>query len=42
MGFVRFLGGVIAPYVAGRLAEAFDVHLPFYWGRSPSWLGSPC
>jgi MFS family permease len=31
-GFVRFLGGGIAPFVAGKLAETFDVHVPFYVG----------
>ena len=31
-GFVRFLGGGIAPYAAGKLAEAFNVHLPFFVG----------
>jgi predicted MFS family arabinose efflux permease len=31
-GFVRFLGGGIAPYIAGRLAETFDVHVPFFVG----------
>jgi MFS family permease len=38
-GFVRFLGGGIAPYVAGRLAEAFDVHLPFYVGAVAVLIG---
>jgi MFS family permease len=31
-GFVRFFGGGVAPYVAGRLAEAFNVHVPFFVG----------
>jgi ACDE family multidrug resistance protein len=31
-GFVRFLGGGLAPYVAGKLVEAFDLHVPFYVG----------
>jgi ACDE family multidrug resistance protein len=30
--FVRFMGGAIAPYLAGKLAERFDAHLPFYVG----------
>ncbi len=30
--FVRFIGGAIAPYLAGRLAEAFSPHVPFYFG----------
>jgi ACDE family multidrug resistance protein len=31
-GFVRFLGGGLAPYAAGKLAEHFDVHVPFAVG----------
>ncbi|SSC24551.1 Tetracycline resistance protein TetA/multidrug resistance protein MdtG, partial [Klenkia terrae] len=31
-GFVRFLGGGLAPFAAGKLVEAFDVHVPFYVG----------
>jgi MFS family permease len=30
--FVRFMGGAIAPYLAGKLAERFNPHLPFYVG----------
>jgi MFS family permease len=30
--FVRFMGGAIAPYLAGKLAEHVDTHLPFYVG----------
>jgi MFS family permease len=30
--FVRFTGGAIAPYLAGRLAAAFSPHVPFYVG----------
>lgn len=29
-GFVRFIGGGLAPFAAGVLAERFDVHLPFW------------
>src|SRR6476646_11240636 len=29
-GFVRFIGGGLAPYVAGRLVLAVDIHFPFY------------
>jgi MFS transporter, ACDE family, multidrug resistance protein len=29
-GFVRFIGGGLAPYVAGRMAERWGVHVPFY------------
>ena len=31
-GFVRFLGGGLAPYVAGKLAEHFGLHVPFVVG----------
>ena len=31
-GFVRFIGGGLAPYCAARLAAAFNVHVPFYLG----------
>lgn len=28
-GFVRFIGGGLAPFAAGLLVEAFDAHVPF-------------
>jgi ACDE family multidrug resistance protein len=31
-GFVRFLGGGLAPYVAGELADHGDLHVPFVVG----------
>ena len=31
-GFVRFIGGGLAPYVASRLAADINVHVPFYLG----------
>jgi MFS family permease len=31
-GFVRFIGGGLAPYVAGKLADAYGLSLPFYLG----------
>jgi MFS family permease len=31
-GFVRFIGGGLAPYAAGKLAAAHGDHLPFYIG----------
>ncbi|HKN96722.1 MAG TPA: MFS transporter [Pseudonocardiaceae bacterium] len=31
-GFVRFIGGGLAPYVASKLVTAFNVHVPFYVG----------
>src|SRR6185312_1598559 len=30
--FVRFIGGGLAPYVAGRLVTAVNIHFPFYLG----------
>jgi MFS family permease/nucleotide-binding universal stress UspA family protein len=31
-GFVRFIGGGLAPFVAGKLAEHFNIHVPFLLG----------
>ncbi len=31
-GFVRFIGGGLAPFAAGKLADAFDLSVPFYVG----------
>jgi ACDE family multidrug resistance protein len=31
-GFVRFIGGGLAPFAAGRLAEHFNLHVPFLVG----------
>ena len=31
-GFVRFIGGGLAPYCASLLAASFNVHVPFYLG----------
>jgi ACDE family multidrug resistance protein len=31
-GFVRFIGGGLAPFAAGKLAEATDLSVPFYLG----------
>ncbi len=31
-GFVRFIGGGLAPYFAGRMAESFNVGVPFFVG----------
>ena len=31
-GFVRFIGGGLAPYVAGKIAERYNIHLPFLLG----------
>ncbi len=30
--FVRFIGGAIAPYLVGRLAEIYSPHVPFFVG----------
>jgi len=31
-GFVRFIGGGLAPFVAGKLADSFNLHVPFVVG----------
>ncbi|MFG2039848.1 MFS transporter [Dactylosporangium sp. NPDC048998] len=31
-GFVRFIGGGLAPFAAGKLADHFNIHVPFYAG----------
>jgi ACDE family multidrug resistance protein len=28
-GFVRFIGGGLAPFVAGKLVEHYNAHVPF-------------
>jgi MFS transporter, ACDE family, multidrug resistance protein len=33
-GFVRFIGGGLAPYCAARLAADLNVHVPFYLGAA--------
>lgn len=38
-GFIRFIGGGLAPYAAGRLAERYDMHVPFYVGAVAVVLG---
>jgi MFS transporter, ACDE family, multidrug resistance protein len=37
--FVRFIGGGLAPYVAGRLVLAINIHFPFYLGAAAVLLG---
>src|SRR6202041_2859479 len=37
--FVRFIGGGLAPYVAGRLVLAINIHFPFYLGAGVLVLG---
>ncbi|GGF43514.1 hypothetical protein GCM10011519_16750 [Marmoricola endophyticus] len=38
-GFVRFIGGGLAPFVAAKLVEHFDVHVPF-WLAAITALGA--
>jgi MFS transporter, ACDE family, multidrug resistance protein len=38
--FVRFFGGGLAPYVAGKLAASYDDHLPFSVGAAAVLLGA--
>jgi MFS family permease len=38
-GFVRFIGGGLAPYVAGKLVEHENVHVPFYLGAAVLVVG---
>jgi len=33
-GFVRFIGGGLAPYAAGKMAEHWGAHVPFYVGAT--------
>ncbi len=40
-GFVRFIGGGIAPYAAGKLADAAGLGLPFYVGAAAFVLAIP-
>jgi ACDE family multidrug resistance protein len=37
--FVRFIGGGLAPYCAGRLVAAVNIHFPFYLGAGAVVLG---
>src|SRR5579862_6876221 len=37
--FVRFIGGGLAPYVAGRLVADVNIHVPFYIGAGAVLLG---
>jgi MFS family permease len=37
--FVRFIGGGLAPYVAGQLAAHLNVHVPFFIGAGAIALG---
>lgn len=37
--FVRFLGGGVAPYVAGKLAASYNDHVPFFVGACAVFFG---
>ena len=37
--FVRFCGGAIAPFVAGKLGEHVSVQAPFYLGAAMTTIG---
>src|SRR3954470_6886876 len=38
-GFVRFIGGGLAPFAAGKLAEHFNLHVPFVVGAVAVAMG---
>ncbi|MCU1605337.1 MAG: Multidrug efflux protein [Modestobacter sp.] len=38
-GFVRFIGGGLAPFAAGKLAEHFNLHVPFVVGAVAVVIG---
>ena len=38
-GFVRFIGGGVAPFVAANLASHFNVHVPFYFAAVVVMIG---
>ncbi|MFI7613807.1 MFS transporter [Nonomuraea terrae] len=40
-GFLRFIGGGLAPFVAGKLADASDLSVPFYLGAATFVLAVP-
>ncbi|WP_026694671.1 MFS transporter [Peribacillus kribbensis] len=37
--FVRFIGGAAAPFLAGKLAEWYNPHVPFFFGAGAVILG---
>lgn len=39
-GFVRFIGGGLAPFAAGKLVEHYNVHLPFLIGAGTAIGGA--
>lgn len=40
-GFLRFIGGGLAPFVAGKLADATDLSVPFHLGAATFLLAIP-
>ena len=38
--FVRFSGGAVAPYVAGKLGENVSIHAPFWMGAGAVLVGA--
>ncbi|MEV1006037.1 MFS transporter [Streptomyces sp. NPDC049881] len=38
-GFVRFIGGGLAPYFAGKMVEASNIHVPFWVGAGALLVG---
>ncbi|MEV4310998.1 MFS transporter [Actinocrispum sp. NPDC049592] len=38
-GFVRFIGGGLAPFAAGKLVEATNIHVPFFIGAAALLVG---
>ena len=39
-GFVRFIGGGLAPFAAGKLVEHFNAHVPFLIGAGAVAVGA--
>lgn len=39
-GFVRFIGGGLAPFTAGKLVERYNVHVPFILGAATVAVGA--
>ena len=39
-GFVRFIGGGLAPFAAGKLVEHYNVHVPFLIGAATVVAGA--
>jgi len=39
-GFVRFIGGGLAPFAAGKLVEHYNAHVPFLIGTAAALVGA--